>query len=454
MATTLNTRLEQQNVFLATSQFAKVQTGFGVPMSNALLNWRENCVVSLSRSITREDVRDCAQVNLIAQKLRRRYGIFEFVFTNPSPQRIANYLALKEGTASAMTGSPANAVHTLTRSGTVSGGSFKVALDFEGRLGTTDPIAWNATAADIQSAIMKRQRPDSLGRLIAFGDVVVSGNWTSGIVLTFGGRFANAVLPLVTIDGALITGGGSVEAAETTAGAQRVCDITRSAGSAKRLFSFALGDLDGDIATDKYIDAAVNDVEFGLSDTNAPTMTVRGFCAYLPDEQVSFSVPSCVSGNELEAQQVKVIVDDVYEQRDLVSETITISDSIQPDGMFVADDIDITRPPRRGGRANPPTQNIALSVYGTKESRLAVLADSEEIGGNEVEVVTELGLPKQRVRIIAPEAKIQRTNNAPTFAGALSEQTVEVNAVPMAITGDSLVYEYYGSQTEQFLLTN
>lgn len=457
MATDLNPRFEEQNLFLATSRYAKVQTAFGVPMLNALLNWRENCTVSLTPVINRKDFRDCSQVNLIAQKVRARYYQFEFGFTNPDPQRIANFVALKEGTASAMTGTPASAVATLTRTGTVSGGAFIIEFDIFGRAVTTDPIAWNATNPQILAAILKRSRPLSAGRIFETGDVAVGGNWTDGVTLTFQGKFANAAMPLPTINNTSVTGGGTVGAVMTTAGEQRVCDITRSAGASKRLFSFAVGDLEGDIATNKLIDAAVNSVEIAESENGDTTMTVRGYCSFITESQNSFTVPACVSGDPVDNKRVRLLVGEVYEQRDLVSLNFNASDNIQPDGMFVADDYDVTRAPRRGGRNNPPTQTIAIGVYGAIDSpdtRLAVLAANETIDGNEVETVIEFGLLKNQFRIIAPEAKIQRAGNAPTYAGALSEQVTSVNAVPMAITGDPLVYEYYGSQTEQFLLTS
>lgn len=106
-------------------------------------------------------------------------------------------------------------VQTITKSGTVSGGTFT--LEFvhpdTGESETTAAIDYNDIAADIQTAILALP-------MFASGDVVVTGGpaSTNPIVLTFGGNFTNIDMPLVTVDDALITGGGTLSSAETTKG--------------------------------------------------------------------------------------------------------------------------------------------------------------------------------------------------------------------------------------------
>lgn len=104
-----------------------------------------------------------------------------------------------------------NEISTITKSGTVSGGTYTLTVQGE----TTAAIAYNANAATIQAALL-------LLGVIDSGDVVVTdvgGGATGGgsTVLTFGGKFASGVI-VVSLDGASLTGGGSYALAETQAG--------------------------------------------------------------------------------------------------------------------------------------------------------------------------------------------------------------------------------------------
>lgn len=123
---------------------------------------------------------------------------------------------IAEGTTAQRTteGAPSagtNAVQTLTITGTPTGGTFT--LSFGGE--TTAAIARNAAASAVQSALLALRAFDT-------GDVVASGGALPGtaVVLTFGGNYARTVVPLITANGAALTGGTSPTAAvaETTAG--------------------------------------------------------------------------------------------------------------------------------------------------------------------------------------------------------------------------------------------
>lgn len=112
-----------------------------------------------------------------------------------------------EGAPSAGT----NAVQTLSITGTPTGGTFT--LTFNGE--TTAAIARNANAAAVESALLALRSLES-------GDVVASGGALPGtpVVLTFGGNYARTPVPLITANGALLTGGNSPTAsvANTTPG--------------------------------------------------------------------------------------------------------------------------------------------------------------------------------------------------------------------------------------------
>jgi hypothetical protein len=107
----------------------------------------------------------------------------------------------------------ANEVQTLTITGTPTGGTFTLIFGSE----TTSALDFDFTAAEIDTAL---EALDNIGA----GDVTCSGGPLPGtpVVITFGGNLANAKMPLMTTDDALLTGGTDPTAtvARTTTGAE------------------------------------------------------------------------------------------------------------------------------------------------------------------------------------------------------------------------------------------
>jgi hypothetical protein len=101
-------------------------------------------------------------------------------------------------------------VQTASKTGTVSAGTFTISFMGE----TTTAIAFGATNATVLAAL------EALAN-IAPGDVVLGGGPlnTTPVTITFGGAYASADIPLMVIDSALLTGGGSYGIVQTTAGA-------------------------------------------------------------------------------------------------------------------------------------------------------------------------------------------------------------------------------------------
>lgn len=101
--------------------------------------------------------------------------------------------------------SPANEVQSLATSGTPTGGT--ISLTFQGQ--TTTAIAYNASAATVQAALLALSNLDS-GEVTAAGGALGS----APVTLTFAGRYAGANVPKITVTSAL-TGGTSPTAAIT-----------------------------------------------------------------------------------------------------------------------------------------------------------------------------------------------------------------------------------------------
>ena len=152
----------------------------------------------------------------------------------------------------------------------VSGGTF--AIRFQGQ--TTAPIAYGETAANIITALNLLSNVDS-------GDITATGGpaGTSDVVFTFagGGRYAGTNVPLMVVNGAALTGGGSYAIAETTPGA----------------YSANPGGL-----TDLYA------VRFGLDGFHGVSVPGQLINTWLPD----FSTAGAVKTGEVEMGPVAVVL--------------------------------------------------------------------------------------------------------------------------------------------------
>lgn len=96
----------------------------------------------------------------------------------------------------------ANEVQTLSTSGVPTGGTFT--LSFLGQ--TTAPIAFDATAAAIKTALA------ALSNLDAADLTTAGGALPTAVTITFGGRYAGGDVPTITADGSALTGGTDPDA--------------------------------------------------------------------------------------------------------------------------------------------------------------------------------------------------------------------------------------------------
>lgn len=124
-------------------------------------------------------------------------------------------------------GSNVDAVQTLTETGSPTGGTFT--LTFNGQ--TTAAIAYDATAAQIASAL------EALGNIGSSSNITVAGGPinSANVTVTFKGLLGNQPVPLTTVNDSGLTGGTSpaVTAATTTAGqaAEAIIGVFDNKGS-------------------------------------------------------------------------------------------------------------------------------------------------------------------------------------------------------------------------------
>lgn len=109
-----------------------------------------------------------------------------------------------------------NDVQTLTLSGSPTGGTVKLSLTFPaGNTQTTATIAYNASAATVQSAIAALSNVGS-------GNVTVTGSAGGPWTVTFGGLLAARPVPVLVLATNSLTGGStpSLGIVHTTTGSQ------------------------------------------------------------------------------------------------------------------------------------------------------------------------------------------------------------------------------------------
>ena len=103
-----------------------------------------------------------------------------------------------------------NETQTIIKSGDVTGGHFH--LTFGGQ--TTAEIAYNATAATVQTALRALSTIGSTGCRCTGGPLP-----STGVVVEFIGALAQTDVALLTVDNTAVTGGGTIVVSETVKGA-------------------------------------------------------------------------------------------------------------------------------------------------------------------------------------------------------------------------------------------
>jgi len=124
----------------------------------------------------------------------------------------ANQHMLKGTIVGVCTNAAADDVQTLTQA-SATGGTFTITFGF-GTVYTTAPIAYNASAATVQSALQALPN-------IGAGNLTCTGGalGAAGVVCTFGGSLADQPQPIFAINNAGLTGSGAaVSVAHTTLG--------------------------------------------------------------------------------------------------------------------------------------------------------------------------------------------------------------------------------------------
>lgn len=186
--------------FIAFSGTGKIQTDKDTPLLNASIDTRHRCRIALEDNVERFIIRDCEDVDRQDEKIRTRYRRLRLTYPTFDPQIEALWMAYFLGEAAAPTGSAQNEIQTLSRSGPVTGGTFTLALTLEGRTATTLPIAYDATASQIEEALTAARM-----KWILPGDVSISGGTKQVETATVAGNISSTGNLTITVTAAGMT---------------------------------------------------------------------------------------------------------------------------------------------------------------------------------------------------------------------------------------------------------
>lgn len=430
----------QETYFLAWSSDFVQQSAIDVPLADAdidiLLPLVEPTRPQKEKSM--ETLYDCDGVHV-----RQTYVNSELMRWNfsvqPSSRMFAGFMALAKGAASAYTGSATNEVQTLTSSAT--GGTFTLSMDFEGRTGTTAPIAYNASAAAIKAALEGMQRP------IGAGDIAtVTGTMATSIVITFGGKLAHTDVPLLTVGNGSMTG-GTASVAGTTAGENKTCAITRATAEDLPLVSFVIG-YTGDTATyKKYYNQAVNSVTLNINKGQISRIDVELVGSTLYQAVPLFTVPACVNYDPIRAVDTRLYVDSNWVTGDTRSVTYAYSNNMATDQDAFPFDSIYMQNFERGFRQ---TESLAFAVDGCEADDIYNWADSL----TEKPVDIYFGAPSNRAILSIPTCELM--TGSPDVAYTPAGRTfinIVGNPHKDSVLGTYSKIDYYENTTTAFLGT-
>ncbi len=438
----MNTSYSNRKLFLAFSPAFMAQSAHDTAIATANINARHpmNTPAFHSQVAFREETRDCSGAYILIETLTGKIAKFTIV-SDITAKFAAGWFAYLQGVAAAPTGTPANEVQSLAIGGATAG-SYKLAFDFEGVSGTTPVIAFDATNATIQAAL-QALRP------IKTGGVVVTGSVGGPFTLTFGGRLANASLPLVTVTTDTTSGGSGVAVTQTTDGANKLHLITRTTSERPVEFSLIEGFEGETNGQKKYKNLVVNDWTLNANRRGKVTLTVTAFGDPTYEVLAGYSVPACITQNPVRTKDLRFKVASEWITDDLREVTYTESNNIDVSEDALKYD-DITPDQLERG---DPTASLNVLALGSPTSAMYAFAEAEDTAFATDQL--SIGVPGERLSIFHPNTQFRLDDGLIEFVGNRNKSAFRLIGRPSP-DGSGVVSrgEHNGAFTGTFLLTS
>lgn len=405
-----------KQVFVFSSLFLQ-QADFLTPLSDAALDARHPQINGTFAEIlrTRNTRYECNDIDILEEEIQTEYARKRFQFAGTADV-IGGWLAMSYGSATAPSGTPTAEVQTLTESGTITAGTYKVVLTIEGVTGKSRAIPFDANAATVQAYLNK------ISTIKHGGSVTVTGTLSGGFTVTFGGNLANANVPQFTVENAGLTG-GTVVAATTTPGVSRTHSIARSTSDELPYTSFIEGFIGDTTDPIKWFGFAVDVLTIEATKGGDLLVTVElvGRSDYL--DAVDFVIPDCVNEIPISVKQCRLSVDGSFISSGLTSFRFERRNNIVTSAEAFAFDSEFLETNERGER---PTETLSFSYLGSRGDTTYSSAEAELTKP----VIAYLGALGSRVIISAPECNLKLASPAISFDGALRKSVVNIDGQP------------------------
>lgn len=435
-----NVNFTNRKLVAAISGDFMAQPAFDTPIATADIDYRQAMTTPAfhANQMFREEQRDCGGGRVVIEYVTGKIAKFTFAF-NFNAKLGAGYYALLRGIAAAPTGTPANEIQTLAFGGATAG-SYKLAMDFEGLQGTTSAIAFDATNSVIQAAI-QAIRP------IKSGNLVVTG--TTSKTLTFGGRLANANLPLFTVVDDTTTGGTGVTISAGTNGANKLHAISEIATDRPPLFSIIEG-FQGDTGgTKRYKNMVMNDWTVNATRGGIVGLTVTAFGDPEGEVLSGYTMPACVTPAPVRAGDCRYMLGADWITGDLREFTYTESNNIDVSADAIKFD-DITPDQLEAGDR---TATLNLLTLGSPTSAMYQFAEDEDTAF--AAGLLALGRPGERLTLYHPNAQYRLDDGLIEFAGGKNRSAFRLLGRPSPDVSDIVTRgELMSAFTGTFLLTS
>jgi hypothetical protein len=425
---------------VAYSDIFKRQTGFDSALANSDLNAAMPLGALPTFEIVRRELRDC-RGRIKGFPVDTKLVRWTFDFPAVTPQFVFGWLALARGAVANPTGTPADETQTLALGG-ATGGSYTLTFTFEGLTGTTDPIAYNATNAQIQAAL------EAL-RSVNTGNVTVTG--ASPKTITFGGKLAKTNVPLITVTDNT-TGGTGVVVSAGVAGAQRVHTATRQTSDALVLTSLCYGFENDSTPPVKLKNLGVDSIDLQIPRRGDVSMKLSLIGSAKKFPQEGFALPACVTPKPLKSEDCRLkVAGNFYNDELREAAYKTVNNILTDADAFPFDSVHIGNIERQDDSEFIP-ESLNYNVFGSDGDANYTLGEAEEA----VSTSLLLGQPGNRVEILSPETFLKLANDPVQFVGTGNKSAIFVEGTPLA--ADSLNGAYntvfgYLSQSTAFLTT-
>ncbi|HEX8248968.1 MAG TPA: hypothetical protein VF599_12395 [Pyrinomonadaceae bacterium] len=427
-----------KKAYYAFSSIFKRQPAFGTSLADADLDSRHNCTVTFEDVVERDTIYDCGEEDVFDEETTAQLKRIRLSYASITPQRLFGWICMLLSAVAAPTGTPANKVVTVTINAT--GGTFTITVTLEGLTFTTSALAWNASAATVQSAL---EACDWLA-----GNITV-GLATLVYTLTFVNDLAKTNLPVVTTTPGALTGGTSTAAvAVTTPGANKFHAATRSTDDALAKTSIGCGYEGNTVDPEKFYNCVVESIVITLNRRKVVTVEVVLLGRFTPSDMDSFDVPDCENLPALKGAECLVKVDGEFLREEFWNATITLNNQVPTgDDAFPFSGTEVATLER----GDKPTYPISMQVLGSEGDAVHTLCKD----GTKAPIEFLLGLPGNRASLIFPNVLLKFASNPKVYVGELRRSAIAIDANPHkdATLGTPLKAEGYLDQTSAFLTT-